>query len=377
MRLKNLRMNFFEEKTKIREDWYKKLLKKIPEENISKENVNISASHLRKVRTENKIQNNNSYGAFLQFYVENGTLKAVSNGSFSGYGKMFSRFLHILKPEVLSDTRKWNANVLPEAVFAEDCDASVFNANLHPPLMAHEIWMPGGQNSLPGEQQIPVTDIDIINKKDTGVELCHRPTGKRMYVFDLGFQGHTGRSQLFQLLDKFGKAEYLFANPITHPFSKGPEVKKGEKHPTVWTRPRITLENQIVVQRKAWIIMQKELPVKLNNESNFDYFKKVNEWRSSHGIPEEIFMYISDRHNQPNGNESKAKKKLSRDDYKPQYISFKNPFLVDLFEKSMHKVPNILHIEEMLPSSKDLIQENGKRFVTEHVVQWYTETTKS
>ena len=362
----------FEAKNNKRKEWYEELTKLVPETKITKDNVSISTSDVARANKEKINGVNNSYGSFLQFYSEDNQLMAVSNGSFSGYGKMFSRFLHILKPEVLNDMREWNSNVLPDAVFAEDCDASVFNANLHPPLLEHEIWMPGGQNSLPGEKQIPVTDIEIVRKEDS-VQLVHTPTQKRLYVFDLGFQGHGGRSQLFQLLDKFGNAEYLFANPITRPFSGQPKVEKNEQAPKEWTRPRVTLENQIVIQRKAWIFEQSTLPLKLNHESQWDYYKKLNEWRLQRDIPEEVFIYISDRQNNNSNNDSKAKKKLSRDDYKPQYISFNNPFLVDLFEKSMHKVQQYLQIEEMLPHSKHLMGNQDKKYVTEHVVQWYTE----
>ena len=64
-------------------------------------------------------------------------------------------------------------------------------------------------------------------------------------------------------------------------------------------------------------------------------------------------------------------KKLGRDDYKPQYISFRNPFLVKLFEKSLIKVPETLKLEEMLPASNQLVQIVNSRYVTEFVVQWY------
>ena len=64
------------------------------------------------------------------------------------------------------------------------------------------------------------------------------------------------------------------------------------------------------------------------------------------------------------------RKKLGRDDYKPQLISFRNPMLVRLFEKLVDKAPSALSISEMLPSPKHLQQFGDKRYITEMVVQW-------
>ncbi len=61
------------------------------------------------------------------------------------------------------------------------------------------------------------------------------------------------------------------------------------------------------------------------------------------------------------------------DDRKPQYISFKNPLLVDLFEKSVRRVDKELTIVEMLPTSEQLFKIGNNHYVTEFVVEWYTD----
>ena len=156
----------------------------------------------------------NFYGAFLQFFTEekeNGEkqLKAVINGSFPGYGKMTSRFLHILDDKVTQDTKNWNRELMgAEDLFIEGSDASYFNANLHPTLMPKEIWIPGGHNSLDHENQIPITNL-ILYIHPEKKELClqHMISQKQAYVFDLGFQSILGRSRLFRLLESFNRSK--------------------------------------------------------------------------------------------------------------------------------------------------------------------------
>ncbi|WP_222931317.1 hypothetical protein, partial [Xanthovirga aplysinae] len=59
-----------------------------------------------------------------------------------------------------------------------------------------------------------------------------------------------------------------------------------------------------------------------------------------------------------------------RDDYKPQYINFNNSLLVRLFGRMIGKAPASIKIEEMTPSSKELLSFNGEDLVSEFVVQW-------
>ncbi len=325
-----------------------------------------------------------SYGAFIQLYQEKdetgeSQLKGVLNAAVSGYGKMISRFLHILPTEVTHTIREWNSGLQGEnSLFIEDCDASYFNANLHPPLMPFEIRMPGGHNSLPVEQQMPITDFEVHIQQEGGeIQLLHKPSGKRAYIFDLGFQGHGGRSQLFQLLDKFTQAEYLHiysvvsavnaATKTADPTPVSSEQKLESKDIVVC--PRIVYENQLVLQRKAWYVPKECIPARQPDMSDWDSYFVINEWRKAHSITDEVFVSINPNRNLF-GIDPELMKKLGRDDYKPQYIHFNDPLLVQLFEKLVTKAPSTLKIEEMLPSSQHLLSIENQRFVTEFIVQW-------
>jgi hypothetical protein len=319
-----------------------------------------------------------SYGAFVQFYVQEADdgkarLMGVLNASFPGFGKMFSRFLHVFEAAITEDVRRHNESLRGDYIFIEDTDASYFNANLHPPLMPFEIWMPSGHNSLPPERQIPITELQVRLDKESGdIRLDHQPTQKRAFVFDLGFQGQMGRSQLFQLLEKFTMVRYLFCMPLVNAVNRGLEGGlNGEKETggKIRLQPRIVYEGSIVLQRQTWYVPRGELPFRQADEDDWCYFCRLNEWRRSLGIPDEVFIFLFNRWEREDIKAEEGKK-IGRDDYKPQYISFGNPFLVTLFEKSLTRVPRTLRIVEMLPNSHQLLQLGQHRHIMEFLVQW-------
>ncbi|KAA5541580.1 lantibiotic dehydratase [Adhaeribacter rhizoryzae] len=349
--------------------------------------VDISLGLIRQITgTATESENNeklfgNSYGAFVQLYQEKDAagkwqLKGVLNASLLGYSKMISRFLHILPDAVTQTAKEWNTALQPpDSLFIENCDASYFNANLHPPLMPYEIRMPGGHNSLPVENQLPISDFEVsLNEPADELQLVHKPTGKRSYVFDLGFQAHGGRSQLFQLLDKFTRAEYLFTYPVVSAVNAAveknlTETAATETEPRILVRPRIVYQNQLTIQRKGWYVPKALIPQRQPDWSDWHYFLALNAWRQAHDIVDEVYVTIAPNRQQTGLNPEQTKK-LGRDDYKPQYINFNDPLFVLLFEKLLAKVPDSLKIEEMLPNSKHLLQLDKQRFVTECVVQW-------
>lgn len=379
------------ERNEMSEKWRKALVSDL-KSNVdwNEDLINVDLEPVLRANEEVALQNpgdhEDSYGSFLQFYNEGGKLKAVVNSTFPGYGKMISRFLHIFDKEVTEQTRSWNtAQCDDSTIFVEDCDASYFNANLHPTLMPYEVWMPGGHNSLPADKQIPITDFEITFSKEEGaLNLKQKSTGKNAHVFDLGFQGHMGRSQLFQLLEKFTKAEYLFTQPFTNAINQinAPEKPEGKeeekaaddkqtKEPAINVLPRIVYKDLLVLQRKSWYVPKPLLPQRHPNDSDWQFFTRVDLWRRENNMPDEVFVYVNPSRWGAENVEQEKMKKLTRDDYKPQYIDFTNPLLISLLEKLIDRVPVNMRITEMLPSSKQMLKVNGSRYVSEFVIQWY------
>ncbi|HMG67599.1 MAG TPA: lantibiotic dehydratase, partial [Chitinophagaceae bacterium] len=196
----------------------------------------------------------NSQAAFMQVFEDknkNGEveLKGVINGIVPGYGKMISRFLHIFPVKVTNSIRKWNEELMDDdSLFIENCDASYFNANLHPALMPYEIRIPGGHNNVSVERQLSVKDFNIVyDKENNEIILIHAPSQKRAYLFDLGFQG-TGRSKLFQLLKVFSLGDNISTaglNSVINSIVRNVDRDAGLQEKSIVISPRIVYENQL------------------------------------------------------------------------------------------------------------------------------------
>lgn len=319
-----------------------------------------------------------SFGAFIQLFEEapkdQASLKGVVNLLTPGFGKMISRFLHIFRPSMTEDLRNWNKSMVQNSMLAEACDASFFNANLHPSLMTYELSIPNSNNRVPVARQIPVTELEVcLGEQEASLRLIHKPSQKQVLVFDLGLQNIFGRSQIYQLLSKFTLAHQPRGEPVLDAINEHYLQNRGQKQEDenqVRIRPRIILDNQVILQRKAWIVPKGRLPRRAKNETDWVYLTKINRWRKEYGMAEEIFMNIvSEKAWSYAGPESQDM--VGRVDHKPQYISFNNPFLVRLFESLTIKAPGECKIEEMLPSSSQLLNLAERRRVTEFVVQWY------
>lgn len=311
----------------------------------------------------------NSYGAFVQLYSSESSLQAVINSPLPGFGKFMSRFLHLFDEEVITEVRRWNEAIAQDSIFAEIADASYFNANLHPPLLAKELRLPNGHNNLPANCQIPVTECHVeLTTDQQALQLVHTPTGKRVYPFDLGFESLHSRSQLFRLLMEFSYVEWPTFGPVLQVINEQAKAQAADET-AVWMRPRVIYEDQLILQRKAWIVPQADLPFSQKNEDEWQYFVRVNQWRFALGIPDEIFISLVDRQEIMN-QDTKTDHSLSRDHYKPQYIHFDNPLLVGLFGRLLPKVPTALTIQEMLPGSNQLWEVNQQPHVTEFLLQW-------
>ena len=116
------------------------------------------------------------------------------------------------------------------------------------------------------------------------------------------------------------------------------------------------------------------LPVRQPKESDWSYFRRIHEWRVARDLPEQVFVTIPGARQAQDGEEDdkKNKIKLGRDDYKPQYMSFTNPILIRLLEKIIEKTPRALEFSEMLPAPDRLLEMDGRRHVTEFVLEWRT-----
>ncbi|MFT5383440.1 MAG: hypothetical protein ACI81W_000838, partial [Saprospiraceae bacterium] len=303
-----------------------------------------------------------SKATFLQLYKNNKTTKAYVETAFMGYGKMFGRFLHLFPEALTKAIQDNNEAINNSALWVENVDASIYNPNIHPELLALEIQIPGSQNKTTKKNQVPIIDLEIhLAESGDSIELFDKKQNKRVVIFDYGFEALDNRSPMYQLLATFNY-ELVGPDILTDILDNRlvQEDKQGIIH-----LPRISVGNHLIIRRRGWGVPKEILPEKLNAESQASYFLRLNQWRIALLLPERIFVTINSL-----DFETDKKPRSSSDDYKPQYIDFTSPLLVQLFAKLISKVPAYLKVEEMLPEPEADFNGEGERHVCEYLVEW-------
>jgi hypothetical protein len=298
--------------------------------------------------------------------------QGVVNGLLPGNGKMMSRFLDMFPGEVAELIRIQNRKEAGSVRLAEVRDGSVSNANMHPPLLDFEISSPGAQSSFPPEKQIPISDlyVAISDDTETPLALIQHSTGKHVEVLDLGFLGLGFRSQLLQLLVYgFSRARFGALQSLLH--AAGTAAVAGSSGPAlppnaVSAHPRVVFDDRLILRRRSWVVARKSIPIRQPGESDATFYLRINDWRESNGIPAHVFVFLT----RDRGAGRKRETKLSRDDYKPQFISFHNWFTVDLFDRMRSRAMESIFLEEMLPSASSMLQIAGRPHPSELIVQW-------
>lgn len=317
-----------------------------------------------------------SYGVFLQPIYKTDTKghihfdqMVLNKNILPGNGKMFSRFLHLFNPDVTEKIKNDNSTDGLGVIFCENVDSSLFNANLHPPLMESQILIPGTSNFYPMEALINISDLQVgYTEAEDCLYLEVKSTGKRIFVFDLGFQAIVGRSTLFNFLDIFQnfKSTYLslflmYLNSEYYLEGKCNKLNNGTKELFF---PRVVLDGKIILQRKHWEFYRSDLWEDDKGRTAFEKLKTVHDWKKRYGLPDYVFVKI------PEDLTSDGDNKQLRDDYKPIFIDFNNPILINILYKIVGRVDSSLIIEEMLPDQDQLLLCDSEKYVTELLVQW-------
>jgi hypothetical protein len=273
-----------------------------------------------------------SLGCFAQMYSEENELKAVLNGVMLGYGKMTGRFLKLTAQAFTDDLRKFNAALGKETLMADNVDASFFNANIHPPLLAYEISMPKSQNQLPENRQLKVNDL-VIRKMNNEIVLWHLKLEKKVQVFDLGIQTPKGRSPLYQLLMNFSPnvpdLQYL-----KEAIEAG--IPQNGKNNKIF--PRVIFKNWVIF-RKSWTFQNWEILYKIENKTELGVLQalkfalKQNKIRSKFYIKQKRNISIESIHN--------------RKENKPIYIDINNVVLKNIFLKRIKNKDFLCEISEI------------------------------
>ncbi|WMJ74360.1 lantibiotic dehydratase [Cytophagaceae bacterium ABcell3] len=303
-----------------------------------------------------------SYGAFLQFFEDSGRFKTILNAGFTGFGRMAGRFLHCLPKEFHNNVLHHNNKFSGKKILSENNDASVFNANMHPPMLPYKISMPGAVKDRENYEFLEVEDIVVkTNPRRNDLMLWHKPSGKQVEVFDLDFQSARGRSGLYNMLSFFNFSPLVYIQPVIDLL----EEKYARQSGNITVVPRLVYDEDIVLQRKRWYIPFEELP-QAHVSDPFETWMEILRWKSSLELPDEVFIRLKPlKERVPKG------KKPRLDDYKPFYFDFRNPLLTGLLERVLSRQFKALIVEEMLPASHQVQEIEDGKHVSELLVQWY------
>jgi hypothetical protein len=337
-----------------------------------------------------------SFAMFVQFQSDGlnraGDLMVWPEArAYVGMGKYYSRFLHVLPDGFLDQTRA-EANTESRARFVELSDDANFNPNLHPPILQGVIAYPTRPITTDALQVYQCADLVVEADGDRTLRLVHEPTGEVVVPIDLGFLNPQMRPALYRLLtvfQPFGVAALPVEPAISAVLAK--ESTASEAIQTdfktdicaIWRAvrtPRVCIDDFVVVARARWTIAIEDVPKASPAQSIASYLLLLRSWREQIGLPEQVFVQY--RPNQrkrilsneaPTPSKSQPRRRGSSDLYKPQYIDFGSPILVDYFIKTYVELTHgTLVFEEVLPHPSDGIESDGDQHAVEYVLHFNT-----
>ena len=373
------------------------------------EEIHLNTEDLWRVHEKSGLNNaectaKQSYSFFLQFYKKNGTYQAVVNNIFTGYGKMFGRFLHMLPDELTEALGSSLKKKFPDAQPIEIVEQTFFNANIHPNLAGREVILPGGFVAADEHVQTgTLKDFVVSYDAGKGLILKIKNTDQVCSPVDAGFQSPADLSEISRFLLAFSPTNlpgiYLINKAINDVWRKKnesltkwvPDVKfeakgdcakatpmgmEGEREQNfplppidyalkkneteAFLLPRIIFKQKILLQRKTWIFPSATLPKKRLAEKEAAYFIRVQEWRRAYKIDKEVFIRYPKKITNADG---------TLQDYKPQYIHFESLLLVRLFSKMIANRTEDIFISEVLPGRGDALSIGAEKFVGEFLLQ--------
>lgn len=354
---------------------YISYLKTLPEEEI----VNIPLEKMEAFLNGRTNEINQAYNGkrtacnsmFLQFSFEHNNIKhAVVNDTrfFLGAGKIFSRFLYLLDDSVYEHIYNENDVAQGNNLYVENSDFSYFNANMHDPLMPSQLELSGLFRAPRSKvRSVKLSDLEVKACTATKtLELIDRVTQKKVYFYDLSFQSTSGRSGVFKLLQKFTGASFQPSIAVLSIIINELRSEKTDKTKVVQAYPRIMIDDEIVIQRKFWIVDTQSLQQEIKNNNDHESYLQVQQFLKKWNLPEAVFVSVN------NHTMTSAEKQslLRTGEYKPFYVHFSNPALVNIFISYVKKYKQI-NFKEVYPDSANMLQNEAQEsIVSEFAIQW-------
>lgn len=312
-----------------------------------------------------------------------------------GFGKYFSRFLHLLPYQVARRLRETNRRSAEE-VLAEIADDADFNANLHPPLTDTEIEYPTRPGEVSAGDRLSCADLLVRRgTENESLWLVDRRSQRRIWPMDVGFLNPTMRPALYRLLSRFQPVSHNglpIEESLVEWHARADSSSDTPVPDRVTYSPRIVVGDNLIVARRRWRIPGTIVPRLRAGESQSDFFRRVHFWRIEEGIPPRVFIRIvpigqrvTEKPEQLTETAAEIGESVPaervptpqvptppriRDEHKPQYIDFESPLLVLLFARLGSNVSSLAMLaEECLPDLEDGWSSSASPRITELIVQ--------
>ena len=370
------------------------------------------------------LQRDYSIAYFGQLFQQDADHQMVVNLSWSGPGPAFSRFGYLLSA---LDTRRADA---PNASFIETVrgyitelgkrrgvayaalvETAGINVNIHGPMTPLEIVYPNNISAQPADKVLTLRDLSVYHDPKTHELRFFAPRlGQSISPLHMGFAVLDRMPQLYQMMI-FTTHHYVDFDLIARIEARlAPEQKERVRH-----YPRINV-GHVVVNRESWKIPQPLLPQREADDSDFQYFLKLNRWRVAHELPVEGFSRVFSRYERgvmrldarlegllgitrssvsvdtadqiaadPTPSSAADAGVSSGDNFgrvlriaendtirKPLYVNFHNFLFLSLFTRAVRAVEEgqSLTFEEMLPArDQQLVRPDGEARVSEFVIE--------
>jgi hypothetical protein len=318
-----------------------------------------------------------------------------------GHGRMFSRWLHMLPDDFQACVYSTNVE-RDDLLIAEICNDDNHNANLHPPLVDCQVSYPNSDHARQGNYLDPTALIVTPDPEDPhALRLLHIKSQKRVIPLDLGFAGIAARPPLYQLLAMFAPPHSFgvrlppglptdITPRLPETRTTTPKASKGGSRDGlrpldhVLYRPRIVL-GTLVVSRRCWIVPRSRLPIPDKDESDFDFFHRVSDWRLDHGLPDQTYVRLevatppegsTPDPDMERGDDAGAEDRphvtwrSAYNDHKPQFIDFTSPLMVNLLRAVIDRPSDAsLLLAERYPIGEMLPAVDGHRYTVEEAIQ--------
>ena len=222
--------------------------------------------------------------------------------------------------------------------------ARTANAGLRPPLLSHEIELPGDR-ATPGASAIPVSDLTVRFDSASG-EFQLRSRSRGVRVLPIVSSGISSDG-LISFLVEIGRQG-------TQPLAHFPGFEVDDV--TAW--PRVRCGN-IVLFRRRWRFAAAELPRAGGRRAEANTFMEVARWRDRCRLPRHVFVHTSD-------------------EPKPFYVDLDSPLFVSQMLRALPAAergvwatarPCALHVTEMLPAPDELwVRDAAGRYASEFLL---------